>query len=103
MGNAGQQLESAANLQRLWEGLLPELSVPAPTQFLMWAGMCSEKVSAYAINRAARKSHRQALTCPMDTEGLSRYVTSIITNEREGKHRFTSSNSNTRITTGATI
>lgn len=86
--SAAQQLESADNLQELWEGLLPNITAPDRCQFLRWADLCSERVAAYAINRAARKALRQQTTDPLDTDRLSRYVTGIIVNERENRHTF---------------
>lgn len=91
LNSAAQQLESADNLTELWEGLLPEYNVPSRAQFLNWAEMCSEQIGAYAINRAARKAHRQKDTDPMDGERLSRYITSIMVHERDGNRTFSRS------------
>jgi len=87
--NSAEQLETADNLQELWEGLLPGFPVPLRSQFLRWTEICSDRIVTYAINRGARKALRQQETDPMTADQLGRYITGIIVNEREGNHRFT--------------
>lgn len=88
--NATQQLETAESLTKLWRGLLPDYEPPSRVQFLTWAAMCSETIAAHALNRAARKAQRQrAAGMPMAPEQLGRYVTSVMRNERDGRHTFT--------------
>lgn len=89
MNNAAQQLKCADNLTELWKGLFPEDQIPDRTQFLTWAGMCSEETAAFAFNRAARKARNQKQAgTPLDGNRLGRYITGIIRNEREGRHIF---------------
>lgn len=87
--NAAQQLQTADNLAELWAGLLPDYRLPSRSQFLTWAAMCSEEVATYALNRAARKAHKQQEAgAPLDADALGRYLTGIMRNERDGRHEF---------------
>jgi hypothetical protein len=87
--DSNQQLRAADALTELWKGLLPDDEAPSKTQFLTWAAMCSENIAAYALNRAARKAYRlRAAGSLWTSEQLGRYVTSIMKNERDGRHIF---------------
>jgi hypothetical protein len=84
--NAAKQLEIADTLTRLWEGLFPQYELPSRVQFLTWSVMTTAETAAYAFNRAARKVRHES----MDADQLGRYVSGIMRNEREGRHKFNS-------------
>ena len=81
--NAVGQLELAANLSKLWKGLLPESEVPTQAQFLRWAGFAPEWMLVDSINRAARKMRDER-----SADRIGRYVSGILRNRVRGLESY---------------
>jgi hypothetical protein len=73
----------AAQLAELWTALMPDLEVPAPEQFMVWAGRDTFDIISMGINRAAGKRLTlRGTPTPMTLDGVLRYASGVMRNVR---------------------
>ena len=80
-----QQLEAAAQFEKLWAALMPELNPPGSDQFAIWTGNYPHELVSRGINRAAGKFRKMRQSeIPLTREAATRYASSVMRNEALG-------------------
>lgn len=79
-----EQLSVAQQAEQLWRLLMPELEVPGPETFAVWARHPVEMLR-HGINRAASKARKmRGINQPMSANDAARYCSSVLRNESLG-------------------